>query len=227
MIQDPVRGLIRDVDQLAPFAAAEHDRLQQSYAVVTPVRDTRDNDRIVSEATLDLRFGEPIQLPVALVGEHDPAGRLSGALRLYFSTWPVTRSHLVRPPLLRAVGELPLSEPIATYQRALAQGDLDTILAQFETDGYAREPSGGEFLYRGTERLRQFYELLFGNGGGIELEHCTVTDDGVACALEYNCVRWGRAHLPPQAGVAVYERGSSGLLAAARIYDDIEPPLGS
>jgi hypothetical protein len=30
--------------------------------------------------------------------------------------------------------------------------------------------------------------------------------------------------VPPQAGVAVYERGSSGFLAAARIYDDVAPP---
>jgi hypothetical protein len=27
--------------------------------------------------------------------------------------------------------------------------------------------------------------------------------------------------------VAVYERGGSGLLAAARIYDDVEPPAAS
>jgi hypothetical protein len=27
------------------------------------------------------------------------------------------------------------------------------------------------------------------------------------------------------APVAVYERGRGGLLAAARIYDDVEPPL--
>ncbi len=32
--------------------------------------------------------------------------------------------------------------------------------------------------------------------------------------------------LPPQAGLAVYERGSDGLLAAARSYDDIEAPFG-
>jgi hypothetical protein len=32
--------------------------------------------------------------------------------------------------------------------------------------------------------------------------------------------------LPPQAGVAVYDRGASGKLAAARIYDDADPPLG-
>jgi hypothetical protein len=34
--------------------------------------------------------------------------------------------------------------------------------------------------------------------------------------------------IPPQAGVAVYERGSGALLlAAARIYDDVEPPAVS
>jgi hypothetical protein len=52
-------------------------------------------------------------------------------------------------------------------------------------------------------------------------------DDGVRCAVEYNCVRWGVTELPPQAGVAVDERGISGLLAAARIYDDVAPPAVS
>ena len=38
-------------------------------------------------------------------------------------------------------------------------------------------------------------------------------------------VAWGRTELPPQAGVAVYVRGDSGKLAAARIYDDADLPL--
>ncbi len=52
-----------------------------------------------------------------------------------------------------------------------------------------------------------------------------VIDDGRVCALEYNVVRWGKAELPPEAGVAVYVRGPNGKLAAARIYDDTDPPL--
>jgi hypothetical protein len=40
-------------------------------------------------------------------------------------------------------------------------------------------------------------------------------------------VRWGLTDIPPQGGVAVYERGSGGLLSAARIYDDVEPPVVS
>ena len=114
---------------------------------------------------------------------------------------------------------------MADYQRALAAGDVDAIVAAFEPDGYAREPAGGQHVHRGPDGLRAFYELLFSNGGGIPLEHCALIDDGRACALEYNVVRWGTTQLPPQAGVAVYVRGESGKLAAARIYDDVEPPL--
>jgi hypothetical protein len=58
-------------------------------------------------------------------------------------------------------------------------------------------------------------------GGGIRLERCTVTDDGVVAAIEFTAVRFGPHRLQPQAGLAVYERGPSGLLHAARIYDDV------
>ena len=42
----------------------------------------------------------------------------------------------------------------------------------------------------------------------LTLEPCALTDDGQRCALEYNCVRWGSHDLPPQAGLAVFERGA-------------------
>jgi SnoaL-like protein len=116
---------------------------------------------------------------------------------------------------------------VGEYQRALAAGDLEAVLATYEEDAYAREPSGGEYVYRGKEKLREVYTAQFANGGGIPLELCTVTDDGVRCAVEYNCVRWGVTEIPPQAGVAIYERGSSGRLAGGRIYDDVEPPAVS
>jgi hypothetical protein len=68
---------------------------------------------------------------------------------------------------------------------------------------------------------------LFSNGGGILVEQCTLTDEKGICALEYNLTRWGRTEVAPQAGVAIYVRGESGKLAAARIYDDVDPPLGA
>ena len=113
---------------------------------------------------------------------------------------------------------------VGEYQRALAAGDLDAIVATFERHAYAREPAGGRHVHNGPEGLREFYEFLFSNNGGLSLEYCALTDDGRACAVEYNVVRWGHTELPPEAGIAVYVRGERGKLAAARIYDDADPP---
>ena len=57
------------------------------------------------------------------------------------------------------------------------------------------------------------------------VQPCAVTDDGVRCAVEYNCIRWGDRDLAAQAGIGVFERDPDGLLAAVRVYDDIEPPV--
>jgi hypothetical protein len=98
-------------------------------------------------------------------------------------------------------------------------------VSTFAPDGYVREPISPNDIHRGAAELRSFFGRRFSAGGGIDLERCAVTDDGVRCALEYNCVRWGSHVLTPQAGIAVYERGPDGLLAAARAYDDVEAPL--
>jgi hypothetical protein len=124
--------------------------------------------------------------------------------------WPLTGRHAHRLPLLQGDPDLRAPDIVAEYQRALAAGDVDAILATFEPDAYAREPAGGRYVHRGPDGLRAFYELLFSNDGGIPLEHCALVDDGRACALEYNVVRWGKTDLLPEAGVAVYVRGESG-----------------
>ena len=154
-------------------------------------------------------------MPFALVADH-PAGERIEELRLYWSTWPLTGRHADRPPLLQPDPDLHPADVVGEYQRALAAGDLDAVVAAFEPDGYARERRRAPVRPPGTDGLRAFFERLFSNGGGIPLEHCAVVDDGRACALEFNVVRWGRTELPPQPGVAVYVRGSSGKLAAAR-----------
>ena len=145
------------------------------------------------------------------------------AVRVYHSMRPLAAEHAVRQPMLPEDPQLHAEGAVSDYQQALAEGDLESIVGTFEPDGYAREPSGGAYVHRGAEELRELYGHLFANSG-ILLEHCTLTDDGTRCAIEYNCVRWGATGIPPQAGAAVYERGSSGLLAAERIYDDVSPP---
>ena len=111
------------------------------------------------------------------------------------------------------------------YHSARDAGDTDAIVSTFAANGYLREPIGPSCTHRGTHELRSFFDACFSAGGGIGLQHCAVTDDGLSCVLEYNCVRWGSHDLAPQAGLGVYGRGPDGLLAAARVYDDVEAPV--
>jgi hypothetical protein len=224
-LQHPVRGRVRGKRAFEAFVADTNEWLARRNVSVAEIERVVMERNGFEEVVLEFD-GEDgrIGLPHAMVADHDSRGRLT-ELRIYFSSWPLTGRHANRPPLLQPDGELRESDVVGEYQRALAAGDLDAILATFEADGYAREPAGGEHVHRGSERLRAFYEQLFSAGSGIPLEHCAAIDDGRSCALEYNVVRWGRTDLPPQAGVAVYVRGPAGKLAAARIYDDVDPPL--
>ena len=225
VVDDPRVGYVEGARRLRAFVTGTAEWLRERDAVVDNVALTRSLTRTVEEVTLHLLGddGGRVELPVAIVSDRNPDRALK-AIRIYHSLWPLTGRHTVRPPLLPEDPSLHAEGTPGDYQRALAEGDLGGIVAIFEPDGYAREPSGGAYLHRGAEGLRELYAHLFANGGGIPLEHCTLTDDGVRCAIEYNCVRWGVTDIPPQAGVAVYERASSELLSAARIYDDVEPP---
>ena len=222
----PVRGRVKGREAFAGFAAETSSWLKQHSVAVEEVAHLIAEGHGFEEVILHLdgQAGR-IELPVAIVADRRPDGRID-ELRIYFSDWPLARRHAIRPPLLQADPQLHESDVVGDYQRALAAGDTEAVVAAFEPDGYAREPAGGVHVHRGREQLHAFYEQLFSNGGGIALEHCSVLDDGRLCALEYNVVSWGTTELAPQAGVAVYARGDSGKLAAARIYDDTDPPLG-
>jgi hypothetical protein len=224
-VHHPVRGRIKGTPAFETYVADASAWLRQRNVSVEDVARVVTEQRGFEEVILhvDAEDGR-VDLPVALVGEHRSGPRLD-ELRIYFSSWPLTGRHATRPPLLQRDPELHESDVVGEYQRALAAGDLEAILAVFEPDGYAREPAGGRYVHRGPDALRAFYGHLFSGGGGIALEHCALVDDGRTCALEYNVVRWGRTELPPEAGVAAYVRGQSGKLAATRIYGDTDPPL--
>jgi SnoaL-like domain len=221
----PVRGRIKGTRAFEAHVTETAGWLAERNVSVEEVEHVITERRGFEEVVLhfDGEAGR-VDLPVAIVADRVSEGRID-ELRLYFSSWPLTGCHATRPPLLQSDPELAESDVVAEYQRALATGDVEAIVAAFEPDGYAREPAGGRYVHRGPDGLRAFYAHLFSNDGGIPLEHCAVVDDGRACALEYNVVRWGKTELPPEAGVAVYARGQSGKLAAARIYDDTDPPL--
>jgi hypothetical protein len=225
-LHHPVRGRIRGRRAFEAYAIDTKAWFSQLNITVEDVELVTGERSTCGEAILHLDGDSGrVGLPVAIVADHGSNGRIE-EVRIYYSSWLLTGRHTNRPPVLQPDPDLRESDVVAEYQGALAAGDVEAILATFEPDGYAREPAGGEHIHRGCDGLRAFYELLFSNGGGIPLEHCAQIDDGRACALEYNVVRWGKTELPPEAGVAVYVRGEGGRLAAARIYDDVNPPLG-
>ena len=223
LIDDPRHGRIEGEQAFRAYVVAMRGWLAQQRGI-EPVALTSTDERTVEEVAVGLT-GEHPELPVAIATDLAADGRID-AIRVYHSLWPLTGGHEIRPPLLDEDPAIELGGSPADYQRGLADGDADAVVASFEPDGMVREPSGGPYTYRGAAH-HAIYDVMFANEGGIPLQFCTVTDDGSRCAIEYNAVRWGKDQIPPQAGMAVYERGPSGRLAAARIYDDVTPPEAS
>jgi ketosteroid isomerase-like protein len=222
VVYDPRAGEIRGHRHLQRFVSQNKSWLAGQHARIETVALTYAGGRAVVETLAHLpRDGGDLAWPVAVVAESPDD--LSVVFRTYCSQWPVDGRRHVRPAILQP-GDAHPGDVVGRYQAALDTGDAEAIVTTFAPDGYYREPIGPHATHSGPAELRSFFSRRFGAGGGIGLQHCVVTDDGVRCALEYNCVRWGSHDLPPQAGLGVYERGPDGRLAAARIYDDVEPP---
>jgi hypothetical protein len=183
--------------------------------------ETRSETVVPGRAAVELlgrvtSDGKERPWPVAIVAESRDD---SVVFRSYFSRLPTEGRHFPRPAILPATDERP-GDVVGRHLDALAAGDADGVLATFGPEGYLRETT--EQTHRGGAELRAYFKRVFGAEGGVELQCCTVTDDGVRCAVEYTCVRWGGREVAPQAGLAVYERGTDGLLAAVRLYDDLD-----
>ncbi|HEY7430014.1 MAG TPA: nuclear transport factor 2 family protein [Streptosporangiaceae bacterium] len=222
VIYDPHAGEVRGHRQVHRFVRRNLSWLAGLHARAEPVASTCAGGRAVVELLAHIDHnGEELAWPVAVVAESPD--ELSVIFRTYCSVWPLDERRHVRPPILPA-GDAHPGDVVGRYQEALAAGDTEAVVSTFAPDGYFRPPFGPRYAHRGTAALRSFFTTAFSAGGGIGLENCVVTDDGVRCALEYNCVRWGSHDLPPQAGIGVYERGPDGLLTAVRAYDDVEAP---
>ena len=207
-IDDPIWGRVEGADAVLTFWADSADWLAARDAVVRHVATTIGEGRRVGEYEVDLTVDDVrLTLPIAVMVDPRPDGDAID-VRIYHSQWPLLGRHRLRPPLLAADPTVAESDVVGAYQRALAAGDATAIVATFEPDGCFREPAGPQYRVCGTSDLRTFYARFFSAGGGIVLEHCTATEDGVRTALEFNAVRWGDVALPPQAGIAVYERGA-------------------
>jgi limonene-1,2-epoxide hydrolase len=218
VVHDPHAGEVRGHRQLRQFVHRNQVWLAERHARIERVAATCVDGRAVVELLAHLTDGgRETAWPVAVVAE-SPDDR-SVVFRTYCSQLPVDRRRHVRPPILPPVDAQP-GDVVGRHLAALQAGDTAAAVATFTEEGYVREPVEA-LLHRGPDELRAYFDRCF-SVGGVGVQSCAVTDDGARCALEYNCVSWGRRTVAPQAGLGVYERGPDGLLAAARLYDDIE-----
>ena len=223
VIYDPRAGEIRGHDQLHRFVSQNQTWRAEHHVSIETVASTSASGRSVVELLAHIAVdGKEVPWPIAVVAEPLEDGTV--VFRTYCSQWPVDGRRHLRPPILTPGPTRP-GDVVGRYLAALDAGDAKTIVGTFASDAYFREAIGQQYLHRGRDELTSFFSMCFSAGGGISLQDCAVTDDGVRCALEYNCVRWGRYDLPAQAGIAVFERGADGLLTAARVYDDVEAPF--
>ena len=224
VVYDPRAGEVRGHRQLRKFVSRNQSWLAEHHARTETVASTCADGRAVVELLAHLG-GDGRNWPGRWRSSPNPptTGRWCSAPTA--ASGRSTDGATSGRPSSRPGPPAPAMSWAATRPRWTA-GDAEAVVSTFAPDGYFHEPIGPHYAHRGTAELRSFFTTCFGAGGGIGLEHCTVTDDGVRCAVEYNCVRWGSHDLPPQAGIGVYERGPDGLLAAARVYDDVEAPAG-
>jgi ketosteroid isomerase-like protein len=189
-----------------------------------PLAFTTGSDRDVTEGTLQLVLdGRPVSVPVAVVAERRPGREVE--IRLYYSTNAIQGTPTVRTPLVPRDDELGVPPPVAAHLIALARGDVDAIVESFENGATLRDPTGEMHLKDPQGgALRAYYERVFASRSpgqpGIEVIKGARADDGSSCALEYTVARLRGRDIAPQPGLAVYERGESGLLRAARLYHD-------
>ena len=224
VIYDPRAGEVRGRRQVRQFVSRNESWMADRKVSTEIVAVTSADGRAVVELLAHVEeYGQRLAWPVAVVAESP--NEQSVVFRTYCSQWPVDGRRHVRPPILKP-GSAGPGGVVGRYHAALADGDTEAVVATFAPDGYVQEFVGEHSVHVGAAELRAYFAGCLGDGG-IGLECCVVTDDGVRCVVEYNCIRWGVHDLPPQAGIGVYERGPAGLLAAARIYDDVEAPVGS
>jgi hypothetical protein len=224
VIDDPRSGRVAGHEVVAAFVASQAQWVQEHDVEFEHLRTTVGRGLSLTESLARLTVdGERTELPFAVVG--DETGGALREIRVYHSNWPLEGRHRLRPPILPEDRNLVIPDIVGAYMEALAAGNLAGSEAVFEPTGYFREPSGGIHIYRGTEGIREAYGAFF-KVGGIRLRHCTIIDDGVVCGVEFIADGWGPRPFEPQAGIGIYERGPSGKLVAARIYDDVNVDLG-
>lgn len=220
-VNDPALGWVEET-RFGEFVVNSHRDLNDRSATVEHGSTIATSSGATEECVVNLvRSGYAVALPVALASDTSPDALLQ-SIRIYHSMRPLLGFNVLRGPILPRDPELTLPDVVGRYHDCLARGDLPGILEQFAPGAELRQANEAAARHRGAASLRRYFSLLFSNGGGLGVEHCAINDGGGSCALEYVVTAWGRSALPRQAAASVFERADTGLLAAVRMYDDLQ-----
>ncbi len=222
-VEDPIAGSLNGAAEVGRFADESRGWLQERTGRVDRVAVTASAARTVAEFTIAVtEGGRSAVLPLALVVEPTPDEL---RLRIYCSLSALTRTRVVRPPLLVPTPEAHPNGLPGRYLHALRAGDAAACVACYEDDGCLQGPSGPASALRGRQNLAVEYPRHL-ERGGIVLEPCSLTANDERTAVEFNIVRWGDVELVPQAGLSVYQLGPTGRILRNRVYDDVARPWG-
>lgn len=222
-MDSPRGGAVAGRDAVAKFLEEELawlESLGASLDGLRQVKETRSLERVVQEIGIQLPI-PPVPRPIMFAAVTDLGVSGIRAIRLYYSYGFLSGKHeFLRAAMLPAdpglIDEIPA--PVQTYLDSIAAADFD-VWKLFAPGGYLMGvPS---VPYRRC-KLITFYAIAMAEDGGVPLQLATVTGDSTTCAIEENLDSWGSVQFERStAGLAVYDYDDSGLLTAARIYDDI------
>jgi hypothetical protein len=168
-LDEPRSKSVEGADAFVRWAAQTREWLVGADAATRPVYLIVTPTRTVEEVAIDLAIdGERRELPVAIVADRNSLGLT--AIRVYHSMWPLIRGHLVRSPLLRSNPNITIPDVVGDYQRALAAGDLEGILATYQDDAVVREPAGAHTSLRAK---RQYATSTRCSSQMVQASHCS------------------------------------------------------
>jgi len=223
-VDDPIFGRTTGMPALASYLDEAAAWLTKRDGAFEMLAFTTGSDRDVTEGVLTLSVeAKRVSVPIAVVAERRPEREVE--IRLYYSTKAILGASKNRAPLVPREDELALPPPIDAYLAAVARGDSDAVVASFENGATLRDPAGRTHTKDGQGgAMRAYYEGLFAQGPkagrGITWVKGARADDGRTCAVEYTVTRMHGTEVAPQPGLAVFERGESGLLRAACLYQE-------
>jgi hypothetical protein len=209
-----LEGVEKLLTELKGWLLAHEARWDKTLLIVGIDRDVADGVLVLK------KDGQELTVPAAVVAERRKSREIE--LRLYHVTRGF-RSEAPRPraPLVPQHSEMSLPRVVIDNLEALRKGDVFALLACFEADATVRD-AGGAVHGKADGGLQAFYEKRYGvgRGGGAERLRGGYADDGRSCAVEYTLTHARGEAIPPRPGIAVFERGDSGLIRAIRLYED-------